>query len=255
MKTTIALRLVLVLTWLTSAPVVSTLVIRGHPQQLRLYGDARREPAIVASGDGGWIHLAPHVASLLERHGFYVVGFDTRAYLSSFTERDRTLRAEDVPQDVASLVSMASAESHTAPILVGVSEGAGLAVLAATAPALKSRIRGVITLGLGDRNELAWRWQDSVIYLTKEVPNEPTFSAAEVIPRVAPTPLVLLRSRRDEYVGDEEADRLARLAREPKRVWTIDAADHRFSNNLPEFDARLLEAVAWIREEAARTRQ
>jgi len=30
----------------------------------------------------------------------------------------------------------------------------------------------------------------------------------------------------------------------------IDASDHRFSNNLAEFDRRLLEAVAWVRQHA-----
>jgi type IV secretory pathway VirJ component len=28
----------------------------------------------VSSGDGGWIHLAPHVAEVLAAKGFFVVG-------------------------------------------------------------------------------------------------------------------------------------------------------------------------------------
>jgi hypothetical protein len=28
----------------------------------------------------------------------------------------------------------------------------------------------------------------------------------------------------------------------------VKAADHRFSDNLPEFDRRLLEAIAWIEQ-------
>jgi hypothetical protein len=32
----------------------------------------------------------------------------------------------------------------------------------------------------------------------------------------------------------------------------VRASDHRFSDNLEEFDARLLEALTWIREQAAR---
>jgi type IV secretory pathway VirJ component len=240
--------LLIALTWpFDSAPSTRTATLRGKPQQLRLYGEPQREPVIVSSGDGGWLHLGPHVAEVLASRGFYVVGFDAKAYLRSFTDHPRTLRVEDVPADFGALVSVASEGNGGKPILVGVSEGAGLSVLAGASPALKARIRGVIGLGLGDRNELAWRWQDSIIYLTKTIPDEPTFSAAAFIPRVAPIPVALLRSTRDEYVTVEEAERVASVAREPKRVWTVRAADHRFSDNLPGFDAQLIEAIEWIR--------
>ena len=39
-------------------------------------------------------------------------------------------------------------------------------------------------------------------------------------------------------------------ARQPKNLWVVNASDHRFSDNLAEFDRRLLEAVAWIRTHA-----
>jgi hypothetical protein len=35
-------------------------------------------------------------------------------------------------------------------------------------------------------------------------------------------------------------------ATDPKRLWVIDAANHRFSDNLGEFDRRLLDAIDWI---------
>ena len=35
-------------------------------------------------------------------------------------------------------------------------------------------------------------------------------------------------------------------AREPKRLWIVEASDHRFSDNLTEFERRLLEAIAWV---------
>ena len=48
------------------------------------------------------------------------------------------------------------------PILIGVSEGAGLSVLAATDAQTKALIGGVIGLGLPDMNELGWRLKDSI---------------------------------------------------------------------------------------------
>src|SRR5215212_689020 len=74
------------------------LTIRGQTQALRLYGTRGGIPVIVSSGDGGWIHLGPHVAEVLAANGFFVVGFDVKAYLESFTGAG-TLRPEDVPGD------------------------------------------------------------------------------------------------------------------------------------------------------------
>ena len=222
------------------------LMIRGHLQQLELYGPADGNPVIVASGDGGWIHLGPHVAELLARRGFFVVGFDVKAYLAGFTTDTGTLRPADEPGDFRALAAFASAGTGRKPILIGVSEGAGLAVLAATDPQTRAVLGGVVGLGLPERNELGWRWKDSLIYLTHRPPNEPAFSATTVVAGVAPLPLALLQSTHDEFVPLAETQRIFAQASEPKRLWVIDAVNHRFSKNLREFDARLMEAVAWV---------
>lgn len=206
---------------------------------------------IVSSGDGGWIHLGPHVAEVLAAHGFFVVGFDAKEYLEGFTSGGATLRPEDEPADYKILADYAGRGSTERPILIGVSEGAGLSVLAATDPRTKSAIAGVIGLGLPNQNELGWRWKDSLIYLTHGAPNEPTFSAAAIVGRVSPTPIAAIHSTSDEFVPLAEVQRVLDAAREPKRLWIVPASDHRFSNNLMEFDRRLLEAVDWIRSHAS----
>src|SRR4029453_10069948 len=102
-----------------------------HLQSLRVHGDrGRGTPVIVSSGDGGWIHLGPHVAKLLAANGYFVVGFDTKAYLEGFPSGSGAVRCEEVPADYRELVSYTAGNSGRKPILVGVSEGAGLSVLA-----------------------------------------------------------------------------------------------------------------------------
>jgi alpha-beta hydrolase superfamily lysophospholipase len=234
------------------AQTTETLSLRGHPQTLRLYGRRGGSPVIVSSGDGGWIHLGPHVAESLAAKGFFVVGFDAKAYLESFTSGTSTLRPENEPGDYKLLAEFAARGSTTRPILIGVSEGAGLSVLAATDPGTKSVIAGVIGLGLPDLNELGWRWRDSLIYLTHTTPHEPTFSAAAVIERVSPVPIAAIHSTHDEFVPLSQAQHVIDAASAPKRLWVVPASDHGFSNNLPEFDRRLLEAVAWVHANAAR---
>jgi pimeloyl-ACP methyl ester carboxylesterase len=221
--------------------------VRGKTLTLQLYGRRGAPPAVVLSGDGGWIHLAPQVAQTLEAMGFFVVGFDSRAYLSAFTEGNRTLTVADVPNDVRRLVDIAAKGGDGLPIVIGVSEGAGLATLAATDEAVKRAVAGVIGLGLPDVNELGWRWRDSIIYITKGVPNEPTFRVSDIIDKVAPLPLAAIHSTRDEFVPIADIQRLMDRARDPKRLWIVKASDHRFSDNPSEFNQRLAEAIAWVR--------
>jgi dipeptidyl aminopeptidase/acylaminoacyl peptidase len=235
-----------------SSQTRQALTIRGHEQALFVYGSPRAPAVIVSSGDGGWIHLGPHVAEFLSARGFFVVGFDVRGYLESFTSRRSTLRPEDEPRDYEVLADFARGKTGSNPVLIGISEGAGLSVLAATDPRTKARLSGVVALGLPDLNELGWRWRDAVIYLTHRVPDEPTFSAAAIVDRIAPLPLAAIHSTHDEFVPPAEARRILTAARDPKRLWFVRAADHRFSDNLEEFDRRLIDALAWVKDNSPR---
>lgn len=231
------------------APTRQTVVMRGRPQVLHVYGRRGGQPVIVASGDGGWIHLGPHVAELLAANGRFVVGFDVKSYLESFTGAAR-LKRDDVAGDFKTLVDVASSGNPMRPIVIGVSEGAALAVLAAAEPQVKMAIGGVIGLGLPDRAELAWRWTDSIIYLTHAAPREPSFSTADIVARLAPLPLAAIHSTRDEYVPLQQVRQVLDRAAEPKRLWTIDAANHRFGGRVGELDRRLFEAMAWVETHA-----
>jgi fermentation-respiration switch protein FrsA (DUF1100 family) len=234
------------------AQTTEDLVIRGQRQVLHLYGPPGGEPVVVSSGDGGWMHLAPHVAETLASRGFFVVGFDVRAYLESFTSSAGTLKPEDEPADYRRLVERAAGATHHKPTLIGVSEGAGLSVLAATDPETRGLISGVIGLGLPNLNELGWRWKDSVIYVTHGLPHEPTFSTRAIVNLLSPLPLAAIHSTRDEFVPVSEVEEVLNQATGPKRLWIVPAANHRFSDNLDEFDKRLFEAIDWVKQTAPR---
>ena len=231
------------------APSSEAVVIRGHAQSLRVYGNRGGPAVIVASGDGGWTHLAPDVAEFLAGRGYRVFGLDSKAYLSSFTTKSATLTTADVPRDFAQLVARAGAGGPERTLLVGVSEGAGLSLLAAADEALKPAIFGVVALGLPDKAELAWRFRDSMIYLTKGLPDEPLFSTAEFIARVAPVPLVAIHATKDEFTSIEDVKRVMDRAAEPKRLRILEASNHRFSDNRAGLQKELLYSIEWIRQQ------
>ena len=231
-----------------SAQTTETVSIRGQQQVLRMYGRPGGDPIVVSSGDGGWRHLGPHVADVLAARGFFVVGLDVKAYLAGFTSGKTTLRVEDEPADYRVLAELAARATAKKPILVGVSEGAGLSVLAATDPRTKAAIAGVVALGLPTVNELGWRWRDSLIYVTHGVPNEPSFSTSALVGQVSPLPLGAIHSTHDEFVSVAAVQQLFERARLPNKLWIVSGSDHRFSGNTAEFDRRLIEAIEWVKQ-------
>ena len=236
-----------------AAPVgLKDVTVRGKRQTVRLYGTPTGTPAVLASGDGGWIHLAPEVAELLAARGHYVVGLDSKAYLASFTERGKTLTVQDVPDDVAVFLQEARAGRQGPVLLAGISEGAGLMALAATKKQLQGGIAGVLTFGMPEENELGWRFRDSIIYITKKTPNEPLFRASEWVAKLAPVPLAAIYSTHDEFVPLEEGRRVVSAAGEPKRLWVVEAENHRFSGDAAGLAHALDEALAWIDSQSSR---
>lgn len=250
-----ALPAAMVAVWvaISTAHATTTVTVRGHQLSVYEYGARGGQPVLVTSGDGGWIHLAPQAADLLAERGYFVVGVDAKAYLESFTTRTSHLTIEDVPRDYATLIAYAlrGAPQDARLLLVGVSEGAGLSVLAATG-ADRARLAGVIGLGLPDRNELAWRWKDDLIYLTHGMPDEPEFSAAAAASRLGGLPLAAIQSTHDEYVPPAEVDRVLAQASGPSRLWTVEATNHRFSGGEADLARVLFDAVSWVRAQAPR---
>lgn len=232
---------------LASAQSEETVTVRGKPQVLHLYGPRTGAPAVVTSGDGGFVHLGPAVAEFLASRGYFVVGVDARAYLSSFTSGSRTLSPSDVPGDYRVFVDRARAGRDIKVALIGVSEGAGLSVLAAAEPGLKNSLQGVVGLGLPDVNELGWRFRDSIIYITKQSPNEPSFHAAEYVEKLGELKLAALHSTHDEFVPVETVQKVLGKPAPTRKLWLIEAADHRFSNRQPEMQKALIEALEWIK--------
>ena len=228
------------------AQTQQTLIVRGQSQTLRLYGAKTGTPVVVTSGDGGFVHLAPAVADFLASKGYFVVGVDAKAYLSSFTSGTRTLSPDDIPGDFRAFVDLARQGRDLKAPLIGISEGAGLSVLAATNPSLQEMSSGVVALGLPDVNELGWRWRDSIIYITHQAPNEPSFHAGEYVARLGGMPLAAIHSTNDEFVPVDTLKQVLGPLGPTRKLWLIEAADHRFSDNQPQLQKSLLEAMEWI---------
>jgi alpha-beta hydrolase superfamily lysophospholipase len=228
--------------------------VRGKTLTVEIYSPhgSSRGTIVMGSGDVGWVGLAASMAEDLSAQGFLVIGINVRQYLASFTSGQSHLQPADVSVDYRLIINTLKQSRHLAvPIIMsGVSEGAALAVLAASDPANHGWIDGVITMGLPPTAELAWRWTDAGAWITKRDPNEPSFAPKDVIATVSPTPLHMIQSTKDEYVSQAEWEQLLAAAREPKKQVLIDASNHRFTDKRAELGAAYAAALDWIAQVA-----
>jgi type IV secretory pathway VirJ component len=233
-------------------PEERTVSLGGNPQTVYLYKPARPTGAVVlASGDLGWAGLVVVVAEDLVSQNIAVLGLNSRAYLASFTTGSNRLNVADVPGhfEALTLEAARSLGVNTPPVLVGISEGAGLSVIAASDGSRKAAWAGVIAMGLPASTELGWRtWRDWTVWVTKRPPDEPMAESAEYMGKVA-VPFVSIQSTHDEFVPLATAKSLFAAAPEPKRLFLIDASNHRFSDKRDELRLRLSEALQWLTQE------
>jgi hypothetical protein len=47
-----------------------------------------------------------------------------------------------------------------------------------------------------------------------------------------------------------EVERVLDHAKHPKRLWIVNAPNHRFSDNIAGFDRQLLDAIAWVKAQS-----
>ena len=226
------------------------LTIRGKAFALELYRPVAGTPKgtiLMGSGDVGWIGLAVDLAGVLSGQGYAVVGINSRQYLATFTSGSSHVTPDQVAGDYAAIVQhLRGLGTLWAPVVVaGVSEGAALAVLAG-AVANHPWVAGVMTIGLPPSAELAWRWKDALSWLVKSNPSEPSFEPKYFIGGVAPLPLWMIQSTKDEYVTEADYRALENAAGAPKRLVLVDAGNHRFTDRLPVLRQHVLAGLEWI---------
>lgn len=256
----VVLALVALLTASPAAGASTTekLSVRGQTLTLTVYPSRgySRGTIIMGSGDVGWVGLAVSLAEEYSNFGYTVIGVNVRQYLASFTSGKTHLQPGDVPGDYRLIYDFLVARKMTVhPIVVsGVSEGAALAVLAASDPSNHGWIDGVITMGLPPTAELAWRWSDVSSWITKRDADEPSFAPHEVIAGVSPLPLFMIQSKKDEYVAPADYERFRSVARDPKQLILIDASNHRFTDRRKELSAAFSAGLNWVTQLAPKAK-
>jgi pimeloyl-ACP methyl ester carboxylesterase len=229
---------------------LNQIIIRGQRQNLYFLASenatSREKPRVLFSpGDGGWHGFAVSMAQHIAASGYDTYGFDTHAYLTSFTTKGSTLTPTEVMRDYGELIRDIQGDDHSPIILVGWSEGAGLALLATASHANAGLIAGVIGIGLPEQSILGWRTADTITLITKKLPKEPTFHSSDYLGKVA-VPFFMIHARGDEYTSVADAAQMFSRLKGPKRFVVVDASNHRFDGARDQFFANLNQGLQWL---------
>jgi len=208
--------------------------LRGKAQSmphLQPPGGAVDVTVIFLPGDGGWRGVAVSMAKTIASWGYEVYGFDTKKYLEAFSQDGAKLSRDQLAGDMRRLTEQVGVISKKLVILVGWSQGAGMAVAAVSGGQARSPIHGVITLGLPESAVLGWDWKATLAIVARRDPDQPTFPVKPLLGNIAPTPIWMIHGSEDEYTTPETARELFQAVSAPKQLREIGGANHRFDGH------------------------
>jgi type IV secretory pathway VirJ component len=233
-------------------------VLHGVPLELHV-AVADRAQAIVpdtivlyASGDGGWFGAAVDMFKQIARAGYPVVGFSSKTFLRIQRPHHGLVNATQLAADYEAIVTQARAALHQSDssriVLTGWSRGAAFAVLAGSEPMVRERLAGVIAIGLGPGEDLAAVSDDEASDdgQADEVERPWRFDTYASIARLEPAACAVIQASHDNYLPAAAARRLFGPDTDRRRLYAIDARNHRFTGGKAAFDAALVDALHWI---------
>ena len=227
-------------------PVQSTRDVTLDGSRITLHlssvGVADRRPLLVyATGDGGWrgkdLDLFRHLAAW----GYATAGFSAPQYVKQLQGDDEITTPERLARDYVAIIAAAeqalTLPDSTAVILVGVSRGAGLSVVAAGQPAIRPLVDGVVVMGLTKEEEhVRWRRRRQSTEL----------QIYDYLPQLADMPIAVIQSTRDNYLPAADARSLFGADTARRQFHAIDARNHSFAGARPILYDTLRTSLEWV---------
>lgn len=233
------------------APAVpdGVLSLNSHPLRLHFENPvtaAVRPLLVYATGDGGMhrkdLATFRHLAAL----GDPIVGFDARDYIKHLGKDTPTTTPERLAEDYSRIITSAretlGLDPHCTVVLVGVSRGAGLAVVAAGS--LRDSISGVVAIALTQEEEYA-RWN-------QRLPLQPDRNGGvmvdlyEYLAHLGHLPVAVIQSTHDKYLPAAKAREQFGPDTPYRWLQAIEASNHSFAGARDKMYAAIQSALDWI---------
>jgi fermentation-respiration switch protein FrsA (DUF1100 family) len=143
-----------------------------------------------------------------------------------------------------------SLPATTRTILVGVSRGAGLAVVAAGRPEIHAELAGVLAVALTREEEYVQHYRVRRGKSPSDMPTREfvTFETYDSLDRLTTLPLAVIQSTGDDYLPASAARKLFGPDTDLRKLYAIEAPDHGFKGAREALYDRMARSLAWICE-------
>jgi len=184
--------------------------------------------------------------------GAPVAGFSAPDYLDRLSGGVETLAPAALARDFGVILATSAAhlglDPGTPAVLVGVSRGADLVVIAAGDGHLRHALSGVIAVALTDEEEYVRHRRHHLSYAGRSEPREAPLEMArpyDYLPSI-PAPISLIQSTNDQYVPAARAALQFGPESPRRRFYPIDARNHSFAGARRVMYRALRASLEWI---------
>jgi hypothetical protein len=222
----------------TYGEVETTIDLHGYRLAVRLARPAGRPPGgpvlVYATGDSGWHRLALELYRKMAGWGYPVVGFSAKDYVRHIGFVSGTTTPERLAADYRRLIDFAREAFGLPPatpaVLVGLSRGSGLSVVAAGRPEVQAELAGVLAVALTREEEYVRHYRVKPGKTPADMPKRElvTFDTYGSLEDLQAVPLVVIQSTRDSYLAAADARELFGPDTDRRKLLAIDARNHNF---------------------------
>ena len=203
---------------------------------------------VYTTGDGGWHRKDLAAYHHLVSFGYPTVGFDARDYVTHLGAAEATTTPGRLAADYERIIETARSAlqlpARYPVVLVGISRGAGLSVVAAGQRDLRPSIAGVLAVALTKEEE----------YVRDRRLRRPGRRAAppqivevyDYLSLLADMPIAVVQSTRDGFLTADRARALFGPDTPHRWFQPIEARNHSFGGARPELYDAMGRALTWI---------
>jgi hypothetical protein len=235
------------------------LVLYQHQLNIRLsrpVGHFGRPVLILYStGDGGWRGLDNALFEQISAWGYPVAGFSSKNYLEDLSYFSDTTTPRRLSRDFDQIIQTAENSlelpSDTPVILVGLSRGAGLSVVAAGQGEFTPRLAGVVAIALTPEEEhvVSRPGRHRKAARSQRV----DIRTYEYLRGLVTMPIAVIQSTNDKYLPAAEARKLFGTDTQTRQLIPIEASNHSFRSGLEELSAAMHSTLDRMVAAAGRT--
>jgi hypothetical protein len=239
-----------------TALYVRPITLYDHPLDVHFARPRQMLPLhpllLYATGDGGFRGKDEDLFDDLASLGYPVAGFSARNYLKNLGYVADTTTPARLAADYQRLIQFSvralELPPNTPVVLVGVSRGAGLEVVAAGQRLLRGTLAGVLAIALTKEEEYVRHYRVRPGRTPPGMPRRELvmIETYDYLPRLSSLPVSVIQSTRDGYLPAAQARKLFGPDTTDRHFHAIEARDHSFNGARDELYDQVQESLNWI---------